>query len=128
MVRGLWRQCNWSDPNRVLVFLDSAYPQRGEGVADARSATGDVRKSHVWALKMLAKQQTGGDSPRGQDLRRFCQEQSRMKLTNELRRFIEVDKNEAVKIGDLEKNSEAIKVVRSSSTWRFSSMRSPEKG
>ena len=38
------------------------------------------------------------------------QEQSRLKLTSELRRFIEVD-HEAVKIGDPE-NSEAIRVVR----------------
>ena len=35
-----------------------------------------------------------------------------MKITSELRSFIEVDNNEAVKIGDLEKNSEAIKVVK----------------
>ena len=35
-----------------------------------------------------------------------------MKPTNELRRFLEVDNHETVKIGDLEKNLEAIKVVR----------------
>ena len=40
------------------------------------------------------------------------QEQSSFKMTNELRRFIEVDSHEAVKTGDLEKNSEAIKVAR----------------
>ena len=40
------------------------------------------------------------------------QEQSRLKISNELWRFIEVDNHEAVKIGDLEKNSEAIKVVK----------------
>ena len=39
------------------------------------------------------------------------QEQSRSKPANELRRFIEVDNHEAVKIGDLEIYSEAIKVV-----------------
>ena len=32
-------------------------------------------------------------------------------IMDELRRFIEVDNHEAVKIGDLVKNSEAIKVV-----------------
>ena len=38
------------------------------------------------------------------------QESSRF-ITNELKRFIEVDNHEAVEIGDLEKNS-AIKVAR----------------
>ena len=37
---------------------------------------------------------------------------SRLKITCELTRFIEVENHEAVKIGDLEKNSEAIKVVK----------------
>ena len=35
-----------------------------------------------------------------------------MKVTNDLRRFIEVDNHESVAIGDLEMNREAIKVVR----------------
>ena len=48
------------------------------------------------------------------------QEQSRLKITNKLRRFIEVDSNEAVKIGDLGK--------RSSSTRRFSRTRPSGKG
>ena len=39
------------------------------------------------------------------------QEQGRLEITNELRRFIEVNNHEAVKVGDLEKNSEAIKAV-----------------
>ena len=39
------------------------------------------------------------------------QEQRRLEITNELRRFIEVDIHEAVKIGDLEKNSEVIRVA-----------------
>ena len=41
------------------------------------------------------------------------QEQSRLKILDELRRILEVDTHEAVKIGDLEKNSEAIKVAGS---------------
>ena len=36
------------------------------------------------------------------------QEQSRLKITNEPRRSIEMDNQEAVKIGDLEQNSEAM--------------------
>ena len=41
---------------------------------------------------------------------------SRLKITCELTRFIEVENHEAVKIGDLEKNSEAIKVVKPKSS------------
>ena len=40
------------------------------------------------------------------------QEQSRLKIMNEQRRFIVVDNQEAVKIGDLEQNTEPIKVAR----------------
>ena len=52
------------------------------------------------------------------------QEQSRLNITNELRRFIEVDNQEAVKIGDLENNSEAINVVRP----QFNKRDLPERG
>ena len=40
------------------------------------------------------------------------QEQSRLKRMNELGSFIDVDIHKAVKIGDLEKNSAAIQVVK----------------
>ena len=50
------------------------------------------------------------------------QEQSRLTITNALRRF--VDNHEAVKIVDLEKNSEAIKVVKSKLNRRSSRSRS----
>ena len=56
-----------------------------------------------------ANQPTGGDSVA--DTIFGLQEQSRLKIVDELRRFAEVDNHEAVKIGDPEKNSEAIKVV-----------------
>ena len=55
-------------------------------------------------LKHLAKQQTGGNSF-VDTLFHGLQEQSRLKIRDWLRRFIEV-----VKIGDLEKKSEAIRV------------------
>ena len=47
------------------------------------------------------------------------QEQSRLKFLDELRRILEVDTHEAMKIGDFEKNSEAIKVAGPSSTDMF---------
>ena len=39
------------------------------------------------------------------------QKQSRLKITSELRRSIDVDNYEAAEIGGLEKNTEAIKAV-----------------
>ena len=39
------------------------------------------------------------------------QEQSRSKIVDELRRSIKVDNHEVVRIGELEKNSKAIKAV-----------------
>ena len=62
------------------------------------------------AIKLLAILHAGGANLVDR-IFEGLQEQ-RLKITNEIRRFIEVDKNEVVKIGDLEKNSEAIKVVR----------------
>ena len=60
-------------------------------------------------LKLLANQPTGGDSV--VDAIFGLQEQSRLKIVDEPRRFTEVDSHEAVKIGDPEKNSGAIKMV-----------------
>ena len=40
------------------------------------------------------------------------QQRSTLKITNELRRLIDVKNHETVKIGDLEENSEAINVIR----------------
>ena len=42
----------------------------------------------------------------------YSQEQSKLEITNELRWFIEVDSRKPVKIGGLEKKSEAIMMVR----------------
>ena len=55
------------------------------------------------------------------------QEQSRLKVTDESRRFIEVDIHEAMQIGELKKNSEAIKWSGPISTERLSRTRSPKK-
>ena len=63
------------------------------------------------ALKLLANLQVGGSNLVDTIFEGF-QERSRQTLTCKLRRFIEVYNHEAVKIGDLEKNSEAIMVVK----------------
>ena len=70
--------------------------QRGGGVSGPRSAAGRV-----------ANQQTGGDSL-VDTLFEGLQEQSRLKIMRELRRFSEVANHS----GDLEKYSEAINVVK----------------
>ena len=69
-----------------------------------------MRKSRVCSIKLLANQQTGGDSLED-TIFEGLQEECRLKIANKLRRFIEVDNREAVEVGDLE-NSEAIKVVK----------------
>ena len=82
-------------------------------------------KNFVCALKVLANQQTGADSL-VDTIFEGLQEQNKLKIAHE-RRFVEVDSNEAVKIGDLEKNSDAINVI----TFQFDSlfrMQLPEKG
>ena len=61
------------------------------------------------ALEPSANQQTEGDSLVHVLVDGF-QEQHRSTIMNELRRFIKVD-HEAVRFGDLEQNSVAIRVV-----------------
>ena len=97
-------QYSWKNPNRVLVTLDSADPSKAK-VFRATFACENL----MCDLKLLANQPTGGDSV--VDTIFGLQEQSRLKIVDELRRFTEVDNHEAVKIGDPEKNSDVIKVV-----------------
>ena len=42
------------------------------------------------------------------------QEHSRLNITNDVRRFVEVDSREAVKIGDFERDTEVLKGLRPS--------------
>ena len=63
------------------------------------------------ALKLLAKLQADGDNL-VVTIFEGSQEHRRLKITNELRKLTEVDNHEAVKIGDLQKHSEAIKVIK----------------
>ena len=59
------------------------------------------------ALELLAKLLAGGDNL-VDALFEGLQVRSRLKITSEPRKFIEVDNHEPVKIGELEKNMEAI--------------------
>ena len=85
------------DPSEAKVFL---------GHTHRRYAF----KNLMCGLKLLANLQAGADNLVNSIFWEL-QGQSSVKLTNDLRRFIEVDDREPVKIGELERNSEAIKVV-----------------
>ena len=61
----------------------------------------------MFALNLWANLQVGTDNPVDTIFERL-HEQSRLKVTNEPRTLIEVDNQKAVKIGDLEKNSEVM--------------------
>ena len=62
-------------------------------------------------LKLLANQQTGGDSL-VEMLVGCLQERSGLKLMEELPRFITMDNHEAVKIDDLEKTLDSLSMVK----------------
>ena len=100
-------QYDWRNPNGVLVTQDSSDPSE-ETVFRAHAPPQDVCENLVCALKLLVNQQTGGDSLIDTLVEGF-QDQSRMKIMDELRRFIGVENHTVAKIGDLEKNSVAIK-------------------
>ena len=85
-------------------------PQRGEGVSAPRSAAGCVRESRVRS-QVVGESSDGRRQLGGHALLEGLQEQTRLKMTDELRRIIEADNHEAVKIGDLDNDSEAISVV-----------------
>ena len=92
---------NWRDPNTVLVMQD---------VVDSSEAK--VFRAHhrmVRARFKLPAVQVGGDNLVVTILEGL---QERLKITTEFWRFIE-NNHEAVKIGGLEKNLEAIKAARS---------------
>ena len=92
------------------VTQDRAGPTEAK-VFRARAPLQGQCKTLMCALKQLANLQTGGANL-VDTIFQGLQGQSRLKITHEPRRFIEVANHEAVKIGDLEKNSEAMKVVR----------------
>ena len=86
--------------------------QRSKGVPGGHARRREVLAGLSCVLsKQLANLQTG----RGNLVDTIIggsQQRSTLKVTNELRRLTDVKNHEAVKIGDLEENSEAINVIR----------------
>ena len=63
------------------------------------------------ALKFLTNQQKDGDSPVGKIVSGLL-EKSRSRITDGLRKFTAVDNHEAVKVGDLKRETRSKKVVK----------------
>ena len=72
-----------------------------------------------WVSTRHGKKQCRGGDSFVETLFEGLQEQSKLNIMDALRRFIEVDNHEAERIRDLEKNSEAIKVVGPTSTEKM---------
>ena len=113
-------------PEQRLGHTKQHGPQRGEPRSGAC-------ENLVCALKVLAIQHMGGDCLVDMIFEGLL-EQSRLKITNELRRFIEVNTSEAARIGDLENNSEATNAARPKFTavfspvWRWQPRRGARRG
>ena len=104
-------QYNWREPNRVRATQHSADPSEAK-VFRAHAPPQGACEHLTRSLNLLAGLQTGGEGVVDTIFEDFLQEQSRLKTTKEQRRFIDLDNHDAVKIGDMEKISKAIKVVK----------------
>ena len=100
MVRDSWWSVQLERSEQSLGFSGRGGPS--EAKVSRADAPPQGQCAHLLcALELLAKLQTGGGNPEDTILQ-GVREQSRLKITNEPRRFIEVDDHEAVKIGELE--------------------------
>ena len=101
VVRNLWRKYDWIAPNKLLVVQtgDSASQAK---VFKARAVPQGVCvcENFIVALKLLANQQKGGDSPVQIIVKGHC-EKIRKGTMEGLRNFIEVDNHSALEVGYL---------------------------
>ena len=93
----------------MLVTQDGADSSEAK-VFRAHAPPQGACENLVCALKQLANRQAGGDNL--DSIFEGTQEQRRLKITNERRRFIKVDNHNAVKTGVLEKNTGVLDVVQ----------------
>ena len=99
-------QYNWKDPNRVLLKQDSADPSKA-----------NVFRAHAPPQGACENLVLRAETASWTRSWKVCRSTVRLKIMDELMRFIDVDNHEAVKIGDLEKHSEAIKVGGPGRVW-----------
>ena len=105
-------QYDWRNPNSILVIQHSA-DRRDATVFRSHAAAHGVCDNLVNAFKLLATQQQNGDSLVKVLVVEGLQERNRLKMMEELRN------DEAVKIGDLEKTQELLRVVKPMFTGDF---------
>ena len=103
-------QYDWRAPNRILVIQDST-DHREAKVSRAHSAHQKTRENSTNALKLLTNQQKDGDSPVGTVVAGLL-ERSRSSIVDGLRRFISEDNHEAVKVGDVHRETRSKTVVK----------------
>ena len=104
-------QCNWrcaacglqrkrGNPNRLLLTQDSAGPN-GARMYRARASPQGICDNIGCSLKLLANLQPAGQQRLAHTVSEALQASSRQHLSDELRKFIEVDTKEAVNVGEL---------------------------
>ena len=111
-VRSMRRPAQPKGPEQSPGDTRQRGSQRSKGVPSVRTLRREVVAGLPSALsKQLASLQAGMDNL-ADTIIGGSQQRSTLKITNEFRRFIDVKNHEAVKIGDLDGNSEEIKVIR----------------
>ena len=110
VVRGMGAASAIGGTRRVRGIQDGADP-RGEGVLGHTRRRRVRAKNLPCAREALATMQAGGDNM-VDTIFEGLQDQSSLKITSGQKRVIELDNHDAVKIGDLERNTEVLKAVR----------------
>ena len=110
-LRGVRRSGQLADPNRVFTVQDGTDASEAK-VFRAHTPPQGACENRVCALKLLANMQAGGDNLVDTTIFKSLQEQSRLNNTNAPGKFIDVDNQEALKNGGLERYKEVFKVVR----------------
>ena len=100
----------WRAPNRILVKQDST-DHREAKVFRAHAAPQGTCDNLINALKLLTNQQKDGDRSVGKMVTGLL-ERSRSRTMDGLRKFIAEDNHEAVKVGDLHRETRSKNVVK----------------
>ncbi len=110
VVCGMRRPVQLEGPEQNLGYTGRWGPSEAK-VFRAHVPPQGACENLVRSVKLLANLQNGGGNL-VDTIFNGSQERSRLKVTYESRRFTEVDNRKAVKTDELEKHSEAMKVVR----------------
>ena len=111
VVRGMRRSARLEKPERSVDYTRQHGPQRDEGFLGQCSAAKCVRVKKLPAHSSFGQTSSWRSDSLVQVFVEGLPERSRLKMMEDLRRFIMVDSHEAVNIGDLERTSESLSVV-----------------